>query len=257
MPGRPWSAGDRTGGPIDDLLDALRTQIPGLIVGRLEVTHPGDDDNVYFIGDDFGEDFVQIDTHENGDPPFFIEANGRFDERFDTSDVSEASATVLAWLQYRRSRQPGASSPISTLNATFLIRDDGQVDAHIDGGWPLFNHALNDSISSLPPRGELGVGPSTYWIDVAEQGARRAAEEGDQAPFTCGNITTLRVVEGQVVASYDFAHEDEPTEAMSLDEFLALLAAWREKVVISASKATAPLPEMYRRNPHRVSPANG
>jgi hypothetical protein len=143
------------------------------------------------------------------------------------------------------------------LNARFPVRDDGQVDAQLDGEWPLFNHALSDSISSLPPRGAPGVGPSTYWIDVAEQGARRAAEERDQMPFTSGNITTLRVLEGQVVASYDFADEGEATEAMDLDEFLALLAAWREKVVISASKATSPLPETYRRNPHRAFPADG
>jgi len=33
-----------------------------LIVERLSVTHPGDDDNVYFLGDERGPGRVQIDT---------------------------------------------------------------------------------------------------------------------------------------------------------------------------------------------------
>jgi hypothetical protein len=43
--GRPWTASDRTGGPLDELLDQLRSLIPELIVERLAVTHRADDDN--------------------------------------------------------------------------------------------------------------------------------------------------------------------------------------------------------------------
>jgi hypothetical protein len=131
----------------------------------------------------------------------------------------------------------------------FSTRDDGQVDARLGPEWPLFSEALGDSISSLPPRGAAGNGPSTYWIDIAEHGARRAAQSGDVAPFTWGNSTLLRVQSGNVVAAYDCAEENEPGEAIPLDEFLALLAEWRKRVIASASTSSAPLPETYRRNP--------
>jgi len=81
--------------------------------------------------------------------------------------------------------------------------------------------------SSLPPRGASSVGPSTYWIGVADAGARRAADTGDEKPFTGGNITLQRVIAGKVVASFDFDEDGEPNEAMPLDDFLELLAAWR------------------------------
>jgi hypothetical protein len=48
---RPWTGADRTGGPVDEVFDKLRRNLPGLIVERLEATCPADDDNVYFIGD--------------------------------------------------------------------------------------------------------------------------------------------------------------------------------------------------------------
>jgi hypothetical protein len=136
------------------------------------------------------------------------------------------------------------------VEVTFSIRDDGQVDALLDGDWPVFNEALGDSISSLPPRGATGVGPSTYWIDVAEAGARRAAETGDDRPFTSGNITVLRVRGGEVVANFDYDDEDEPGEALPLSDFLGLLRDWRDRVKASASSSTLALPETYRRNPH-------
>jgi len=49
------------------------------------------------------------------------------------------------------------------MEVRFSVRDDGQVDVHLGPEWPIFNVALNDSISSLPPRGWTGNGPSTYW----------------------------------------------------------------------------------------------
>jgi len=116
--------------------------------------------------------------------------------------------------------------------------------------WPLFNEALNDCVSSLPPRGANGVGPSTYWIDVAEEGVIRASQQGVESPFTAGNVTRLRVRSGKVTASLDFA-EDEPEEAMPLADFLAILRAWRVRVLESATASTSALPETYRRNPAR------
>jgi hypothetical protein len=102
MRGRPWGPNDRTGGPIDDVLDRLRAKIPGLIVEQLEVSYPADDDNVYFLGDGLEYAFVQIDTRPGGEPPFFIEATDRFDERFETSQVVEASARVVGWFREKR-----------------------------------------------------------------------------------------------------------------------------------------------------------
>lgn len=37
------------------------------------------------------------------------------------------------------------------MDVTFSAREDGQVDAHLVGNWRLFQDALDDSISSLPP----------------------------------------------------------------------------------------------------------
>lgn len=127
------------------------------------------------------------------------------------------------------------------------VQDDGQVDARLPAGWPIFNDALRDSISSLPPRGAVGNGPSTYWIDRAEQGAREARRAGDERPFLWGNTTVLRVDGDSVVASDEYAGDPEP-EAMPLAEFLALLKEWRRRVVGSAATAARPLPETYRRN---------
>jgi hypothetical protein len=110
-------------------------------------------------------------------------------------------------------------------------------------------------VSSLPPRGAGGVGPSTYLIDVAEEGAAiRASEQGDERPFTAGNVTRLRVRSERVTACLDFA-EDEPGEAMPLADFLAILGVWRVRVLDGASASTSALPETYRRNPARWVPS--
>ena len=96
------------------------------------------------------------------------------------------------------------------LEANFSVRDDGQIDASLVGDWPVLNHALSDSISSLPPRGKRGRGPSTYWIDVADRGARLASERNDERPFLWGNITQLRVKGGCVLACLDIDDEEMP-----------------------------------------------
>lgn len=93
--GKTWTATDRTGGPVDQLLDQLRLRIPGLIVERLQVTHPADDDNVYFIGDEHGHDRVQLDTAPGGHPTFYIENGGRHQ----TADVSDAVTTISSYLE--------------------------------------------------------------------------------------------------------------------------------------------------------------
>ena len=72
---------------------------------------------------------------------------------------------------------------IKAVKPTFSVREDGQVDVQLGSEWPTFNKALNDCVSSLPPRGVSGSGPSTYWIDVAERGVQSARLNGNDRPF--------------------------------------------------------------------------
>lgn len=76
------------------MLDLVRRHYPGLVVERLRVTHPGDDDNLYFLGDEFGLDRVQVGCAPGGRPPFLIEDGGAVQ----TSDVEEAAAVITSWL---------------------------------------------------------------------------------------------------------------------------------------------------------------
>jgi hypothetical protein len=101
---RRWSATDRTGGHVDQVLDQLRQLVPGVIVERLQVTHPADDDNVYFVGDEYGRDRIQIETAPGGQPPFVIEDGGRSQ----ISDTAEAVMLIRAWLE--KSRLPGSGT---------------------------------------------------------------------------------------------------------------------------------------------------
>ena len=109
---------------------------------------------------------------------------------------------------------------------------------------------LNDCVSSLPPRGARGDGPSVYWVDVATRGLERALARNDARPFTSGNSTLLRVNNGMVEARYDFDEEGTVGQFMEVDDFRRVMAEWRARIVLSAERSTSPLPETYRRNPH-------
>jgi hypothetical protein len=133
----------------------------------------------------------------------------------------------------------------------FDTRSDGQVDARIVGEHRLFNDALADSVSSLPPRDELGLGPSTYWIDVARDGAVKAVRNRSERPFIWGNSTLLRVMGNEVEARYDYDDDQTAGETIPLADFLSLLDDWRSRVETSARFSRQALPEPYRRNPTR------
>lgn len=109
--------------------------------------------------------------------------------------------------------------------------------------------ALNDCVSSLPPRGAGGFGPSPYWVDVATHGLDRALARNDSTPFTTGNATLLRVKDGRVEARYDFDEEDVAGKFIDADALRQLLSDWRGEILLSAARCTAPLPDTYRRNP--------
>lgn len=86
---RVWGPVDRTGGPVDQLIDHARAVFPDLSVRRLVGTHRADDDNIYWLCRGAVE--VQLDTGEGGDGPFVVEAD-RLDSRLDTPNP------VQAWL---------------------------------------------------------------------------------------------------------------------------------------------------------------
>jgi len=94
----------------------------------------------------------------------------------------------------------------------------------------VLQEALDDSIGTRPPPGAPQGGPSTYWIDQAIQGLRARLSQPSDRPFAEGNITYLRLLGDLVIASYDFAPEEngEPVDA---EEFLSLLTAWRAAAV--------------------------
>lgn len=133
----------------------------------------------------------------------------------------------------------------------FNVREDGQVDAQLPSAGELLNAALSDSISSLPPRGAPGNGPSTHWVDEALSGLREAQRTNSQRPFLWGNITLLRLMGDEVEARYDFDDEDGAGEFLGVGDFVELLGQWRARIVEQAAQATEPLPDTYRRNPAR------
>lgn len=140
------------------------------------------------------------------------------------------------------------------MDARFTQREDGQVDVELGADWALFTEALNDSISSLPPRGAKGNGPSAYWVDVAAEGLSRSLASASDRPFTWGNITLLRLNGGRVEARYDFDDEDVEGQFLEVTEFQEVLSQWRRQIEESASASTSPLPETNRRNPHPHRP---
>lgn len=90
-----WSELDRTGGPVDLLFDALRARVDGVVIERLDVPNPADDDNVWWVRSAEGAE-VQVDTHPDGQPPFYLE--GDDNRRLEATEVEFAAETVSGWL---------------------------------------------------------------------------------------------------------------------------------------------------------------
>ena len=86
----------RVSTPIEAVLAAVRASVGGVRVDRLAVTHLADDDNVWFIRTSGGAEEVQIDSHPNGQPPFFIETDQH--RQVTALTVREAIEVIERWL---------------------------------------------------------------------------------------------------------------------------------------------------------------
>jgi hypothetical protein len=82
--------------PVDEVISAVRERRPGVQIDRLEVTHPVDDENLWFFRAASGAD-VQLESGPGGVGPFLIEGD-RVGQRAEASDVSGAVEIVLDWL---------------------------------------------------------------------------------------------------------------------------------------------------------------
>lgn len=86
------------GGPIDEIFDGLRARFADLWIERLRVTHPADDDNLWYLGRRGSDEDVQIECGPDGRPPFTLESDTAREE---VLDVGSAVATLGGWLRDR------------------------------------------------------------------------------------------------------------------------------------------------------------
>jgi hypothetical protein len=96
--GVAWGPGDLTGGPIDEVFDALRARFADLWIERLRVTHPADDNNLWYLGLRGRDEDVQIECAPDGRSPFTLESDTAREEAL---DVGNAVATLSEWLEGR------------------------------------------------------------------------------------------------------------------------------------------------------------
>jgi len=78
---------------IDRIIERLKAEIPGVHVVRLQVSHPGaDDDGLWYIEVPGRAEKVQVES-SNGECPFLIES-GFGTERIQGHTVEEVISTV-------------------------------------------------------------------------------------------------------------------------------------------------------------------
>src|SRR4051794_24959938 len=105
-----------------------------------------------------------------------------------------------------------------------FFEDRGLVWVTLGSSRPGWYEAMNDSISSLSPRGQSPE-LSTYWIDHAL--TRVNSPPGTR--ITGRNSTRIERTATGVVAKSDYEMFED--EHMSVDDFDSLLRAWRDRVV--------------------------
>jgi hypothetical protein len=77
---------------VDQIIERLKAEIPGVQVAQLQATHPGDDDGLWFINVPGRSEEVQIES-SYGCCPFLIESTSS-DERFQGLTVDQVVSTV-------------------------------------------------------------------------------------------------------------------------------------------------------------------
>ena len=94
--GADWGATDLTGGPVDEVFASLRRSFSDLRIERLTVTHPTDDDNVWFLTLHSKGIELQIDSMPDGAPPFLLESDT---EQERAEDAASAIVKLTEWLE--------------------------------------------------------------------------------------------------------------------------------------------------------------
>lgn len=130
--------------------------------------------------------------------------------------------------------------------AIFHVREDGQVDAQLVGDFPIFNDALSDSVSSLPPRNASGNGPSSYWVDIASNAIERHLVGQTEGIIASGNATSIHLEAGRISARDDYGSDE--VDFVPISDFVGILKDWRDLILEQSNGATHPFPETYRRN---------
>lgn len=129
------------------------------------------------------------------------------------------------------------------------LRDDGTIDVRLGPDWPIFNEALVDAISSIPPRGSDETRLSTYWIDGTLERLDALQAEGQTGAIAGGNAYSIVFDGDGIEAVFDYGDPNEEVELMSTDDFRSILEAWRVAVIDAQAHETRTVPETYRRNP--------
>lgn len=113
----------------------------------------------------------------------------------------------------------------------FQVVGADSVRAVLASGPSVLQEALDDAM----PSGQATAWSVARWaVDLldrpSDSGTSRATLANVGSPFAEGNITHLPLRGNLVIASYDFASEEngEPVDA---GEFLSLLTAWRAAVI--------------------------
>ncbi|MEV6492848.1 maleylpyruvate isomerase N-terminal domain-containing protein [Actinoplanes sp. NPDC051633] len=187
-PPRLWQAADRTGGPLDDVLDVLRRRYFGLVVHRLGKNHSADDDNVYFIGLGRNLDMVQVDTGPNGQPPFTVEAHARID----TDEPTEALAAIQDHLAVNAGDLPSALNALSGALGPAVDRDwSARADTL---GWDCWHTAEHIGDVLLSYAAQVVARPTTRYVRfLASADTDATAAEVLEFALTGGGILDAAV----------------------------------------------------------------
>lgn len=83
---------------IDQIIAAVRQQIPEVIVSQLQKTHPADDDGLWYFGLPQASNDVQIEN-SSGRCPFLVETDEQSSHQARTAQtVAETVQMIVAYL---------------------------------------------------------------------------------------------------------------------------------------------------------------